>query len=1553
MFPSKIVGFLEKMRSQWSDARRRSARRKSRRGNTLARRSPNRSRFVAMVEILESRQVLSGMSIMVDTAADTSQPGQTTLRDAITQANQDSGDTITFASSLAGQTITLTQGELLVTSSMTVTGLGASQLTISGGGNSRIFDICANDGGASHVSITGLTLTDGNGTGANYMGAGGAIYNSENLTLAGNTFSGNSATSGGGLENRGTLKSSSNTFSANIASYTVSGGGGGGGGIDNNGSLTSSNDTFSGNTAEEGGGIENFRTMTSTSDTFSANIATVSGGGGEGGGIDNNGSLTSSNDTFSGNTAEVGGGIENYGTMTSTSDTFSANIAVSGGGGDGGGIHNYGSLTSSNDTFSGNTAAVGGGIENYGTMTSTSDTFSANFANYTVSGGGGEGGGINNYGSLTSSNDTFSGNTAAEGGGIENFGTMTSTSDTFSANIAKYIVNGGGGWGGGGGGGGGIDNYGSLTSSNDTFSGNTAADGGGIENFGTMASTSDTFSANFANYFVTDGRGYGGGGGGGIFNYGTLTSSDDTFSGNTAAEGGGINNGGTMASTNDTISGNFAKYTVIGGANFEGNGGGIFNHGVIHPGTVSLVNTIVLGNYAGAPIVNYASEFSTDILNDDGGNLISDSTSLASVLQTTTDPTTQLVVPVLANNGGPTQTIALVNNSTNPALGTGVALTTLFAPIPDTTTTAATVTDVTFLAVGDLLKIDNEIVQVTAINNDTLTLLRGQGGTIAASHSSGASLTLAYDQRGIARGNPSDIGAFELQPLTVGPQTIVVDTASDVDQPGQTTLRDAITQANKDDGDTITFAPSLAGQTITLSQGELLITSSMTITGLGSSQLTIDGNNSSRIFDIDANDNFASQVTISGLTLTGGNGVGANLNGGGGAIFNNESLTLANNVFTQNKTGPNEGGGAIVNFGILTSSNDVFSDNQSADGGAIYICGMADANTFSFVNDTFSGNIADYNGGAIFVGGLGTLTLSDSTVSGNNAGWGGGGIYNDFAIVVSTSDSFLNNSVSSGEGGGIFSCGPFTSTNDTIAGNSASYGTVSNYSNQSNTGDGGGVYIDQTTFIATNDTISGNTASAGAAESNIIDITKAHLPTDGFSASNFGSTGEGGGIYNFMGTVTAVHTTVSGNTADFEGGGVYNYSLIAAAANDDSTNCGPLVRPGYASTMNLLNTIVLGNDVQGTVSNIATDGGVVNDAGGNLISNATPVADVLVTTADSTTQKIVPLLANNGGPTQTIALIDNATNPALGTGVAIAMLSADISDPTYATAVVADATFLAVGDSLQIDSEIVTVTAIDGNTLTLVRGQAGTIAAVHTSGADITLAYDQRGGARSSPSDIGAYELHGQTGAQPVPADPGNGDNKVLSLSVHPWCNAQLPEDVLGTGIVAPIDALQIINELHAHKYTDTHGKLPASPPPNGQTVFLDVDADNYVAPIDALLIINYLNSAKLQQAKATTPNIIHAAIVAAPSDVGNELPFVSPASNVLTTFSNQVAATPNLPAVVPAAKRTATTSFPLLTPVSPDAAGSLYSENPQWGGSSDLENVLDTISPEIASHKL
>ncbi len=177
-------------------------------------------------------------------------------------------DVITFGAGISGQTINLTMGALNVATSLNLIGPGADQLTIDGGGTSRIFFASDNTISVVDVEISGLTLTGGNAF------AGGAIQASENLTIRESVFYGNSADNrGGAVSASQTLRILDSSFFDNIAQ-------GSGGAVSAILAETSIYDsTFSNNSAGGGGAISAGRgTLTVESSTFSNNVSDGSGG---------------------------------------------------------------------------------------------------------------------------------------------------------------------------------------------------------------------------------------------------------------------------------------------------------------------------------------------------------------------------------------------------------------------------------------------------------------------------------------------------------------------------------------------------------------------------------------------------------------------------------------------------------------------------------------------------------------------------------------------------------------------------------------------------------------------------------------------------------------------------------------------------------------------------------------------------------------------------------------------------------------------------------------------------------------------------------------------------------------------------------------------------------------------------------------------------------------------------------------------------------------------------------------------------------------------------
>ncbi|HAH48688.1 MAG TPA: hypothetical protein DCM07_28385, partial [Planctomycetaceae bacterium] len=328
-------------------------------------------------------------------------------------------------------------------------------------------------------------------------------------------------------------------------------------------------------------------------------------------------------------------------------------------------------------------------------------------------------------------------------------------------------------------------------------------------------------------------------------------------------------------------------------------------------------------------------------------------------------------------------------------------------------------------------------------------------------------------------------------------------TVVNTDDSGEGSLRAAIEAANANAGaDTISFDAALSEQTIVLND-ELLISDDLTITGLGANQLTLDGNNNSRIFNID-DDSDASTilVEISGLTLTNGNSntVDTELADNGGAIFSTENLLVENCVFIGNTAG--SGGAIYDDASSLTVRGSQFIGNtaEESDGGAIYHSETfpypEDGERLLIENSQFAGNHARFSGGAVllrdgisivtgstftentaeFPGGaianiFGDLTVNDSSFIENHTDFSGGAIDNNGTLFVS--GSTFDRNTADVNGGGIYSQGAESVTiyNSTFSGNSS----VSN---------GGGIFaLGSKPVSIINSTIVGNVA-AGSGISN-------------------------------------------------------------------------------------------------------------------------------------------------------------------------------------------------------------------------------------------------------------------------------------------------------------------------------------------------------------------------------------------------------------------------------------------------------------------------------------
>jgi hypothetical protein len=181
-----------------------------------------------------------------------------------------------------------------------------------------------------------------------------------------------------------------------------------------------------------------------------------------------------------------------------------------------------------------------------------------------------------------------------------------------------------------------VTSTGVLNLDKSTVAGNSAAAGAGIHNQGTLTVQASTIANNATNK--------NGGKGGGILNDGTLNVTNSTITGNTADQGGGLSSSGSATLTYVTVASNTATNKPGGGADRNG-------------GTMKIYRSILANNLAKGTTGGRDCSGTPDLLDL---NLVSDRQGCNPIGEViVADPKLGL----LANNGGPTQTMALLPGS--------------------------------------------------------------------------------------------------------------------------------------------------------------------------------------------------------------------------------------------------------------------------------------------------------------------------------------------------------------------------------------------------------------------------------------------------------------------------------------------------------------------------------------------------------------------------------------------------------------------------------------------------------------------------------------------------------------------------------------------------------------------------------------------------------------------------------------------------------------------------------------------------------------------------
>ena len=328
----------------------------------------------------------------------------------------------------------------------------------------------------------------------------------------------------------------------------------------------------------------------------------------------------------------------------------------------------------------------------------------------------------------------------------------------------------------------------------------------------------------------------------------------------------------------------------------------------------------------------------------------------------------------------------------------------------------------------------------------------------------------------------------------------------------------------------------------------------------------------------------------------------------GGAIFNDYGiLNLTSSTFNNNNASD---GGAIWNFGTLTQNYNIFNNNNALNGygGAIY-----NNNTAFIIDDIFNNN-AGISGGAIF--NKDSVTDTNDTFNNNNALNGdGGAIYNGYT-GSDTNDTFSNNTAA--EGGAIDNEYILTETNDIFNNNSAVWegGAIDNewiltgnnntFNNNRATninGNGGGAICNHSTLTETNGTFINNTAiNDGGA---IYNYYGTLIETNGTFINNT-AINDGGAIFNEGGIVTVHFCQIVGNTAAF-GTQIYNNAGEDNAGTVNATDnwWGSNIHPTTITNLIIVNNGSVNTTTWIILSVNATPGNINNGGSSTITADLT------------------------------------------------------------------------------------------------------------------------------------------------------------------------------------------------------------------------------------------------------------------------------------------------------------------------------------------------------------
>ncbi len=348
------------------------------------------------------------------------------------------------------------------------------------------------------------------------------------------------------------------------------------------------------------------------------------------------------------------------------------------------------------------------------------------------------------------------------------------------------------------------------------------------------------------------------------------------------------------------------------------------------------------------------------------------------------------------------------------------------------------------------------------------------------------------------------------------------------------------------------------------------------------------------------------------ITAANSSGVSNSISFSPNVFSTQQTITLTNGQFelsnagnTTTITGPGadlltiDGNGLSrvlqVDSGVIATISGITVTGGNSTGQSTTVGGgILNQGTLALTNSTISGNTTPSLGSAVYSSDV--MTFNYCTVTGNTGSYS---VLNTGALMVSINSSFTANT------SGIDNSGSLTLVNSTVSNNQ-----------------GGPALFNQAFLSIDASTISGNSGTG-------ISNNGANLPVELLMADSTISNNDGVGVDNSSATnadiVDVTDCTISGNT----GGGFANG--VTGNVNAISGIYGTIISGNTVSNAadDLDGAVVTGNH---NLIGVDNSGSFTNGVAGNLVG----------------VNPMLGALANNGGPTQTQALL--AGSPAINAG---------------------------------------------------------------------------------------------------------------------------------------------------------------------------------------------------------------------------------------------------------------------------------------------------------------